>query len=75
MHISSQESRFIGVNVNGRINANAPHGCLTYQISSYEVDWKALVNVRVELKELNTVFSQVWPTLRHSRKYLPVKVK
>jgi len=71
-HISSQKSRFLGVNVNGTINANAPHTSLIYQISSSEVDWKALVNVRVELKELNSVFSQVWPTVRHSRKYFPV---
>jgi NADH:ubiquinone oxidoreductase subunit C len=66
-HISSQKSRFLGVNVNGTINANAPHTSLIYQISSSEVDWKALVNVRVELKELNSVFSQVWPTVRLSQ--------
>jgi hypothetical protein len=38
-HISSQKSRFLGVNVNGTINANAPHTSLIYQISSSEVDW------------------------------------
>lgn len=74
-HISSQETRFLGVNLNGMINAKAPHTALAYHISSSQLDWKALGNVQVGLSELNSVFPLVWGTIRNTRSYFSAKVR